>query len=64
MIESNVDTLRELHQIREKLAKEEAGLSVNQRVERTRREADAILKRWGLNLKRVPPPSRTIRQAI
>ncbi len=49
-------TLQELHRIREQIAQEETGLTVSGRVERTRREADALLKEWGLVLKRVSPP--------
>ena len=52
-------TLQELHQIREQIATEAAGLSAKERVERTRREADALLAAWGLTLKRVSPPSST-----
>lgn len=61
MKDPKVDTLKELHQIREQFAKEEAGLSSSQRVEKIRKEADALLKEWGITLKRVPPPSRVSR---
>ena len=51
------DTMAELHRIREQLYEEEKHLSPQERVEKIRREADALLKQWGLTLKRVPPPS-------
>jgi hypothetical protein len=50
-------TLRELHRIREQITKEQRGLSTREQVARTRREADALLKRYGITLKQVLPPS-------
>lgn len=52
------DTLKELHRIREQIYEEEKHLLPRERVERTRRAADTLLKAWGLTLKRVSPPSR------
>ena len=57
MTDATPDTLKELHRIREQIAAEEQQLSTHERVARTRRAADALLKEWGLTLKRVPPPS-------
>lgn len=45
------ETLQELHRIRERIAQEQADLSPCERVERTRREAEALLKEWGLTLR-------------
>jgi hypothetical protein len=60
MNDATPDTLKELHRIREQIYEEERHLSPRERVERTRRAADALLKQWGLNLKRVSPPARTV----
>lgn len=58
MNDATPDTLKELHQIREQIYEEEKLLSPRERVDRSRRAADALLKAWGLNLKRVSPPAR------
>ena len=55
-----LDTLKELHQIREEIAMEEKGLSARKRVERVREEANALLRNWGLTLKQNKPPSKAI----
>ena len=52
-------TLQEIHEIGERIAQEQARLSTPNRVEATRREADALLKAWGVTLKQALPPSRT-----
>jgi aminoglycoside phosphotransferase (APT) family kinase protein len=56
MIDSTPETLKELHKIREAISKEEAGRSSRERTEKTRREADSLLKKWNLSLKPVSPP--------
>jgi N-acyl-L-homoserine lactone synthetase len=56
------DTLKELHQIREQLYKEERHLSPRERIARTHRTAEALLKEWGLKLKRISPPASTIKK--
>ena len=50
-------SMAQIHRIREQLYKEEQHLSPRERVERTHRAAEALLKQWGLTLKRVPPPA-------
>jgi len=55
MTDSTPETLKELHRIRESIAKEEVGRSAHERVEKTRREADSLLKKWNLSLKPVSP---------
>ena len=52
------ESMAQIHRIREQLYAEEQHLSPQERVAKIHREADALLKKWGLNLKRVPPPSR------
>jgi hypothetical protein len=59
MIDSTPESLKELHHIREQIAKEEKGLSARDRAERVHRQADAFLKTFGLTLKVVSPPSRS-----
>ena len=61
MIDSTPETLKELHRIRESLAKEEKGRSARERVEKARREADLLLKKWNLTLKPVSPPKAASR---
>lgn len=43
-------TLQELHRIRARMAQEQRGLSARERVQRTRQEAAALLRRWGFTL--------------
>ena len=43
-------TLRELHRIRARIAHEQRGLSARERVQRTRQDANALLRRWGFTL--------------
>jgi len=45
-------TMREIHEIQERLSAEEKGLSVEQRVAKTRREVDEAVKKYGLKLRR------------
>lgn len=59
MSHSTPKTLQELHRIREQIAKEQAGVPVEERLKRVQQESDALLKEWHLNLKRVSPPSST-----
>lgn len=59
MNETVPQTLKELHEIRAQIYEEEKDLSPRERVERTRRVAEALLNAWGLKLKRVPPPIHT-----
>ena len=49
-------TLKELHHIRAQLAQEERRLSPHERLARTHRAAETLLRQWGLSLKRIPPP--------
>ena len=51
------DPLAELHRMREQMYEEEKHLSPEERLRRLRAAGDAFLKRTGLHLKRVPPPS-------
>ena len=62
MTNTTPETLKELHQIREQLYKEERHLSPRERVARTHRAAETLLKQWGLNLKRVNPPVSTAKK--
>ena len=50
------ESMAQIHRIREQLYEEEKHLSPQERVAKIHREADALLKAWGLTLKRVPPP--------
>ena len=59
MSDTTPATLKDLHRIREQICEEEQHLSPQERIARTRRAADVLLKEWGLTLKRVGPPSRT-----
>ena len=52
------ESMAQIHRIRERLYAEEQHLSAHERVAKIHREADALLKEWGLTLKRVPPPSQ------
>ncbi len=61
MIDSTPETLKELHRVRESITQEQAGCSAHERVERTRQEADALLKKWNLRLKAVSPPKAASR---
>lgn len=54
--------MAELHRIREQLYEKEQHLSPRERVARTHRAAEALLKQWGLNLKRVSPPVSTAKK--
>ena len=54
--------MAQIHRIREQLYKEERHLSPRERVERTRRAAEALLKEWGLDLKRIDPPVSTAKK--
>ena len=54
-------TLQDLHRVRESIAKEQMDRSAHQRVEETRREADALLKRWNLSLKLIASPKAPFR---
>lgn len=53
------ETLQELHRVREHIAQEQTGLSNRERVERTRREVDALLKGWGFTFKQSLASSKT-----
>ena len=57
------ETLKELHRIREQIAQEEAALSAGERVQRTRQEAETLLKAWGLALSEVQPLHRAERSS-
>ncbi len=61
MMDSTPETLKELHHVRESISQEQAGRSVHERVEQTRQEADALLKKWNLTLKAVSPPKTASR---
>ena len=61
MNETTPQTLKELHEIRAQIYEEEKLLSPHERVERTHQAAEALLKKWGLTLKRVSPPARTVK---
>ncbi|MDP3723951.1 MAG: hypothetical protein Q8R91_10755 [Candidatus Omnitrophota bacterium] len=50
MKQTEPKTLRELHRIRARIAHEQRGLSARERVQRTRQEANALLRRWGFTL--------------
>ena len=52
------DPMAELHHIREQIYEKEQGLSPQERLERLHRASATFLKRTGLKLKRVSPPSR------
>lgn len=56
------ESMAQIHRIREQLYKEERHLSPRERVARTHRAAEALLKQWGLNLKRVSPPVSTAKK--
>ncbi|MBI2470511.1 MAG: hypothetical protein HYV59_04620 [Planctomycetes bacterium] len=47
--------LKEIHEIMEKIYKEEKGLSAEQKVKRIREESDKFMLERKLNLKRVRP---------
>jgi hypothetical protein len=52
------ESMAQIHRIREQLYEAEKHLSPQERVAKIHREADALLKAWGLNLRRVSPPSK------
>jgi hypothetical protein len=56
------ESMAQIHRIREQLYEEEKHLSPQERVAKTHREADAILKRWGVTLKRVSSQPRPAAQ--
>ena len=53
------ESMAQIHRIREQLYEEEKHLSPQERVAKIHRESDALLKEWGLTLKRVAPPAHT-----
>ena len=55
------ESMAQIHRIREQLYAAEKHLSPHARVAKIHREADTLLKEWGLTLKRVPPPSHAFR---
>ena len=59
MTAQTLDTLYELHEIRERIAQEQARLSARDRVERTHHDADMLLTAWGLTLRQALPSSTT-----
>ena len=52
------ESMAQIHRIREQLYEEEKDLSPQERVAKIHREAEVLLKKWGLKLRRVAPPSR------
>jgi hypothetical protein len=52
-----IDSMDELHRIREQIYEEEKDLSPQEQLKRLHQESEAFLKRAGLKLKRVAPPS-------
>jgi hypothetical protein len=45
------EAMREIHEIRERLHEEEKNLSMNEKLEKTHREAQEIIKKYGVKLK-------------
>lgn len=54
------ESMAQIHRIREQLYAQERHLSPQARVAKIHREADALLKQWGLKLKRVTAPANTV----
>lgn len=52
------EAVAQVHRIMEKIYDEEKHLSKEERLKRLHQEANALLKRWGLKLSRVSPPSK------
>jgi hypothetical protein len=45
------EAMREIHEIRERLHDEEKNLSMKEKLEKTHREAQEIIKKYGIKLK-------------
>lgn len=54
------ESMAQIHRIREQLYAQERHLSLQARVAMIHREANVLLKQWGLKLKRVAPPSKLV----
>ena len=56
------ESMAQIHRIREQFYEEEKHLSPQERVAKIHRESEALLKEWGLTLKRVRPPASTVKK--